>query len=391
MSASHLTDHTAIAQWLKTYTVVTGTYTISPEGVVDVEGTLHLNTNIRSQPHEGSVFQGNELPVKFGTVTGTFACAHTTLTSLVNCPHTVEVFDCRNCQITNLEDGPQSVRIYKVASKVLNSLKGVPLNVRELHITSSALTNLKYLPSNLRLLELQNTRIQELIIDKPIDYIDIQCANVQKLELQHHITELVTLCHNLSTVKLQTFTQYECRNASALRQLTALGGPNASLKCLTLKSSGFPRCIDIAEAACVNLETYFDPVTLKGSWKNCFLGGTAHETGYQTGELNVKRAVFKSKTQSQYWRQFYRASKLEVSGTIGKPTADELRTMIQNKCDIQGTHKQNRVWFELLEMAAKPDTDWLEIERIFMKLYKEPLLAQVKPAEPEAVEIGLVL
>jgi hypothetical protein len=62
--------------WLKTHKITN--YTINPDGSLDVDGSVHLDS-----------FYGNRIPIKFNKVSGDFDCSGGKLTTLENCPMTV--------------------------------------------------------------------------------------------------------------------------------------------------------------------------------------------------------------------------------------------------------------------------------------------------------------
>jgi len=71
------------------------------DGLVNVDGNVNL------------YYMGlTELPLKFGTVTGSFDCIRNKLTSLVGCPNRVgRYFYCSINELTSLEGCPQSVGV----------------------------------------------------------------------------------------------------------------------------------------------------------------------------------------------------------------------------------------------------------------------------------------
>jgi hypothetical protein len=76
-------------------------YTINSDGIVDVDGKVDLCNRLGDM---------TKLPVKFGKVSGFFACIGNNLTTLECCPKYVGgVFYCRNNKLTTLEGCPNYV------------------------------------------------------------------------------------------------------------------------------------------------------------------------------------------------------------------------------------------------------------------------------------------
>jgi hypothetical protein len=93
---------------------------IDPQtGVVDVDGDAELRTKVK------------HLPVKFGTVGGSFFCNHNQLTTLEGAPHSVGYnFYCNHNQLTNLKGAPSSVdRNFWCGINPLTTLEGAPQEV----------------------------------------------------------------------------------------------------------------------------------------------------------------------------------------------------------------------------------------------------------------------
>jgi hypothetical protein len=114
-------DQTEIEELLKEYFDITGAPTINPDGTVDIEGTCFLKQNKKV----------NQLPVKFGKVSGGFYCSDNQLTSLVGAPQSVGgSFNCINNQLTSLDGAPQSVGgSFNCTVNRLISLVGAPQSV----------------------------------------------------------------------------------------------------------------------------------------------------------------------------------------------------------------------------------------------------------------------
>ena len=68
------------------------------DGLVNVDDDVYLN-------NKGL----NNLPLKFGTVTGYFSCNRNNLTSLEGCPTRVGWFECNSNNLTSLEGCPKYV------------------------------------------------------------------------------------------------------------------------------------------------------------------------------------------------------------------------------------------------------------------------------------------
>jgi hypothetical protein len=114
-------DQTEIKRLLEEYFNITGPHTIKPDGTVDIEGDCILKLAKKV----------NQLPVKFGKVSGNFNCSHTQLTSLVGSPQSVgDGFYCYRNQLTSLVGAPQSVGgTFDCAVNRLTSLEGAPQSV----------------------------------------------------------------------------------------------------------------------------------------------------------------------------------------------------------------------------------------------------------------------
>lgn len=101
------------------YTDIENRTRIDPDGTVNVEGDIYIET-----------FQ-SRLPIKFGIVTGTFKfyrCDE--LTSLEGSPRMCENFYCDDAPITSLEGCPQEVENFHANSTKITSLEGAPQMVK---------------------------------------------------------------------------------------------------------------------------------------------------------------------------------------------------------------------------------------------------------------------
>jgi hypothetical protein len=97
-------------------------YIINPDGTVDVNGTVSLlNKGL------------NELPLKFGKVSGDFECRSNKLTTLEGCPKKVSgEFVCSNNQLITLEGAPKEVGgSFYCGNNQLTTLEGGPKEVGE--------------------------------------------------------------------------------------------------------------------------------------------------------------------------------------------------------------------------------------------------------------------
>lgn len=93
-------------------------YQINPDGTVDVEGSVYF---------EG--LDAEELPLKFGKVTGDFSIIEALLTTLEGCPYEVGgSFEIQWChEITSLEHAPKRVGgEYYASDSPITSLEGTP-------------------------------------------------------------------------------------------------------------------------------------------------------------------------------------------------------------------------------------------------------------------------
>jgi hypothetical protein len=110
-----LTNHFKIKQWLDEQDIKN--YTIRPDGVVDVDGSVGLGN-----------FTGTTLPIQFGEVTQQFFANQKTLTSLKGMPHKVGLsFCCYSPKLTSLEGAPQFVgAAFDCSDTSITSLKGAP-------------------------------------------------------------------------------------------------------------------------------------------------------------------------------------------------------------------------------------------------------------------------
>ena len=120
--------------------VVEGSWNINENGEVDVDGDV-------------DIFQLNltEIPVKFGSVGGSFDCSYNQLTSLEFAPKSVgRSFYCDNNQLTSLEFAPTSVgKGFYCNFNQLTSLEFAPTSVgRSFYCDNNQLTSLEFAPTS---------------------------------------------------------------------------------------------------------------------------------------------------------------------------------------------------------------------------------------------------
>jgi hypothetical protein len=125
--------------------LVTDNFKISNDGGFDVddEGVVHVTAQfIRISNRKLT-----QIPVQFGTVSGSFVVTSSAIHSLQGCPRVVMgTFSCDGCMnITSLEGGPQTVHeYYDCAYNSLTSLKGCATTVRRmLDVRNNPLTSLE--------------------------------------------------------------------------------------------------------------------------------------------------------------------------------------------------------------------------------------------------------
>jgi len=115
-----------------------GNYNINEDGSIDVDGNVNL--------YDKKLI---ELPLKFGKVSGDFACSRNQLTSLEGAPREVGYgFYCYNNQLTSLEGAPREVGDgFYCYNNQLTSLEGSPLEVGgNFHCYKNKLTSLEGSP-----------------------------------------------------------------------------------------------------------------------------------------------------------------------------------------------------------------------------------------------------
>jgi hypothetical protein len=114
-------DQTKVKRLLEKYFNIPGVPTINPDGTVDITGNCILKQDRKI----------NQLPVKFGKVSGNFNCNDNQLTTLIRAPQSVNgAFSCRNNQLISLEGAPQAVGgSFYCGYNQLTSLIGAPQSV----------------------------------------------------------------------------------------------------------------------------------------------------------------------------------------------------------------------------------------------------------------------
>jgi len=96
-------------------------YTINSDGSIDVEGNVDLSDK-----------RLDNLPLKFGKVTGFFWCNNNRLVSLEGSPRKAGYFYCHGNRLTTLEGGPREIGgSFLCHNNQLVSLKGSPIEVAE--------------------------------------------------------------------------------------------------------------------------------------------------------------------------------------------------------------------------------------------------------------------
>jgi hypothetical protein len=120
--------------------IVLGTYK-EENGVINVDGSVDLSNR-----------DLEEIPYKFGKVTGNFKCSNNLLKSLKNCPIEVGDFNCEYNDIETLEGAPTKVQYNFNCgnNKKLKSLKGGPTKVGTTFFCSkTSITSLKDAPEQI--------------------------------------------------------------------------------------------------------------------------------------------------------------------------------------------------------------------------------------------------
>jgi hypothetical protein len=106
--------------------------------MIDVDGYVTLKHKV------------SRLPVSFGSITGSFICSDSKLTTLKGAPsHVGGVFDCSNNALTSLAYAPEYVgRDFVCARNQLTNLKGAPEQVGvDFNCSRNPLTSLEGAPN----------------------------------------------------------------------------------------------------------------------------------------------------------------------------------------------------------------------------------------------------
>jgi hypothetical protein len=121
-----------IASICKKYNITN--YTINSDGTIDVDDDVDLRGSEfwkKFQSYSKSLVQKNwnlnELPLKFGKVSGSFDCRYNYLTTLEGCPSEVSGdFYCSDNLLTSLEGCPNEVRRFLAGDNLFSDLTGCP-------------------------------------------------------------------------------------------------------------------------------------------------------------------------------------------------------------------------------------------------------------------------
>ena len=117
---------------------IEGNYTIDKNGLCNVDGNVDLSKRGLK-----------EIPIPFGTVSGSFWCENNQLITLVGAPTKVGgSFDCRNNQLKTLKFAPKTVSgTFLCDNNKLTSLEGAPTKVGgSFWCNANQLTSLKGAP-----------------------------------------------------------------------------------------------------------------------------------------------------------------------------------------------------------------------------------------------------
>jgi hypothetical protein len=136
-----MADQADIKDKLRRYFLISGTIKIHTNGVVDVAGSVSLNSLWR------------KLPVQFGEVSGSFTCASSHLTTLEGVPHTVgDTFDCSSNSLTSLAYAPHHVgKHFRCSHNQLTSLQHAPSHVQGyFNCAKNLLTDLVHAPTHVQ-------------------------------------------------------------------------------------------------------------------------------------------------------------------------------------------------------------------------------------------------
>jgi hypothetical protein len=134
-----MTEHSDTQDKLRRFFRVKGKVHIRANGVVDVEGNVHLTSEL------------SKMPVQFGQVTGVFICAINKLITLEGCPtHVGDNFDCASNLLTTLAGCPTHVqKNFRCSDNLITSLTHAPTHVPgSFNCSKNKLTNLLGAPEH---------------------------------------------------------------------------------------------------------------------------------------------------------------------------------------------------------------------------------------------------
>lgn len=116
-----LNTHIEIKDWLRQYHI--NNYTINENLIVDVHDSVNLGSK-----------RLKNIPIRFGTVKGSFNCSHNKLTSLEGSPIKSKTFDCSYNDLETLLHCPSEIENYFDCSyNALTSLQHGPKHVGDFY------------------------------------------------------------------------------------------------------------------------------------------------------------------------------------------------------------------------------------------------------------------
>jgi hypothetical protein len=151
-----MTKQSEIKDQLRKYFDVMGKVSIKPDGTVDVSGNVEFMGKTKF----------TQLPVKFGTVTGSFTVIGEGLTTLEGCPTQVGgTFKCMSNNLTSLAHGPTHVGgSYLCGNNKLTNLAHAPTHVpRVFNCANNQLTDLQHAPVQVGDISCQLNPLKSLI------------------------------------------------------------------------------------------------------------------------------------------------------------------------------------------------------------------------------------
>lgn len=137
-----LSDPAEVSAWLDKVGVKN--YRINADGMVDVDGDVVLNELVRPR---------SRIPVKFGTVKGSFSCSSNRLVDLVNSPRVVTGdFFCDSSCLKSLYGAPTQVGgKFKCRHNFIRSLEGMPPKLGgSIELEANKITNLTGCPREVK-------------------------------------------------------------------------------------------------------------------------------------------------------------------------------------------------------------------------------------------------